>query len=156
MRRVGGSSRKLLGSLRMLPSSPKTQRNGFTSIELIIVILVLSMLSAMVIVKNPFSVRDYSSIASDQLIANIRLTQLNAMGMKRVQSITFFVDSSDYGVYDLSGVRKKLPGDITVSPSSTITNPLTFNSLGEPSSSGIIYLSGGRNVTVHPSTGKVE
>jgi len=83
---------------------------------------------------------DYSAIAADQLIANIRLAQLIAMGMKKVQSITFFVNTTDYGIYDLAGTRKKLPGNVAITGSSTISNPLTFNSLGTPSTSGRIYL----------------
>jgi prepilin-type N-terminal cleavage/methylation domain-containing protein len=129
---------------------------GFTAIELVVVIVTLSILAAAVIVKNPFAISDYSTIAADQLRANIRLVQLNAMGMKKPQSISFFVDASDYGVYDMAGVRKKLPGNVAVSGSSTVANPLTFNSLGVPSTSGTIYLSGGERITVHPSTGTLE
>ncbi|MBP1748427.1 MAG: hypothetical protein H6Q52_966 [Deltaproteobacteria bacterium] len=126
---------------------------GFTSIELIIVIMIMSILIASVIVKNPFTIQDYSGIAKDQLIAHIRFAQLKAMGMKSQQIITFIVGSS---VYNVAGIQKTLPGNTAVvSVSTTISNQLAFNSLGEPTSNGVITLSGGETVTV-TSTGKAE
>ena len=125
---------------------------GFTSIELIIVILVLSVLTASIIIRNPFAVQDYSSIAADQLIADIRYLQLSAMGKRDSQSITFFLNSGEYSV---AGTQKRLPGNIRVE-SITTANPLSFNSLGEPTTGGEIRLSGNREITVYPSTGKVE
>jgi len=159
IRRAAGSSEKLLNFLRTLLRCFKRcppSNKGFTAIELIAVIVVLGMLAISVIVKNPFAIDDYSAIAADQLIANIRLAQLNAMGMKKAQSVTFFVNSADYGIYDLAGTRKKLPGNVAITGSSTISNPLIFDSLGTPSTSGRIYLSGGDYITVHPLTGNVE
>lgn len=147
MKRVGGSSKKLPGF------ASKTR--GFTSIELIIVILVLSVLSASIIIKNPFAISDYSSIAADQLIADIQYVQMRAMGLRSSQTIALRINASDYGIYSVTGVQKKLPGDIRVT-STSFTGPLTFNSIGEPDRSGTIGLSGGRTITVNASTGKAE
>lgn len=122
---------------------------GFTSIELIIVIAILSILTASIIVKNPFSMQDYSSIAAYQLIADIQYAQLRAMGTRSDQTITFY---NNYAGYDVAGVRKYLPGNTQVI-SINFTNPLTFNSLGEPSSYGTISLSGGWAITVQQFTG---
>jgi prepilin-type N-terminal cleavage/methylation domain-containing protein len=135
---------------------------GFTAIELIIVIVVLSILTISMIVKNPFSIKDYSSIAADQLIADIQYVQMRAMGTRNTQAITFRINATDYGIYNVAGSQKKLPGDIAVTYTN-FTGSLTFNSLGEPggSSNGNIYLSGGKaaggqTVTVYTSTGKAE
>ncbi len=128
---------------------------GFTALELVIVIVILSLLTASIIVKNPFSIQDYSSIAADQLIADIRYVQIRAMGMRSTQAIAFRIDASDYGKYDVAGTPKKLPGNLAVTNTS-VSNPLAFNSLGEPASTYIIRLSGGREITVYPFTGKAE
>ncbi len=126
---------------------------GFTSIELIIVIIILSILGATVIYKQPFTTGDYSIIASDQLIADIRFLQLKAMGSRQSLTFTFTADSP---VYTIAGVQKRLPKDISFLATSTVTSPLTFNSLGVPSSDGVIRLSGGKEISVHAETGKVE
>jgi hypothetical protein len=94
------------------------------------------------------------------LIADIQYAQIRAMGARNTQTVTFFVDSGDYGKYNVAGAQKKLPGDITIT-STSLTNPLTFNSLGEPGSNGTIDLAGGKaiggqTVRVYTSTGKAE
>lgn len=129
------------------------QASGFTSVELIIVIIVLSILGAAVLYRQPFTTAGYSNIASDQLIADIRFLQLKAMGSRQSLELTFTAGSS---VYTIAGVQKRLPKDIVFLATSTVTSPLAFNSLGVPSSSGLIRLSGGKDITVYPSTGKLE
>lgn len=140
--------------------SARSRGKGFTSLELIIVILVLSVLSASIIIKNPFSISDYSSIAASQLIADIQYVQMRAMGTRSPQNIALLINASDYGIYSVAGVQKKLPGNVTVTNTS-FTSPLTFNSIGEPLTDGTIDLSGGRTaggqtITVWASTGKAE
>lgn len=132
-------------------SSLRKSPKGFTSIELIIVILVLSILTASIIIRNPFAIEDYSSIAADQLIADIRYLQLSAMGKRSSQDIEFFSGS---GKYSVAGTQKRLPGNIVVSD--TTVNKLSFNSLGEPTTGGEIWLSEIRKITVYAVTGKVE
>jgi type II secretory pathway pseudopilin PulG len=136
---------------------------GFTSIELIIVILCLSVLSAMVIVKNPFSISDYSTIASDQLIADIRLVQLKATGTKRSQNIYFDLGKSTYDLREGTTVieRKRLPKDVLIKMAIfSGSNILTFNTLGEPLSNGTITLGNNSDayvtITVSPITGTVS
>lgn len=142
--------------------SARSRGKGFTSLELIIVILVLSVLSASIIIKNPFSISDYSSIAASQLIADIQYVQMRAMGTRSPQNIALRINASDYGIYSVAGVQKKLPGNVTVTNTS-FTSPLTFNSIGEPEPDrdGTIDLSGGRTaggqtITVCASTGKAK
>ncbi|MDD4197666.1 MAG: GspH/FimT family protein [Syntrophorhabdaceae bacterium] len=155
MKRIGGSSEKLLNFLRTSPR-PK----GFTSIELIVVIIVLSLLSASIIIKNPFTISDYSSIAADQLIADIQYVQMRAMGIRKPQTIELRIDASDYGIYSVAGARKTLPGNIKVTNTS-FTGPIKFDSIGEPDRDGTIDLSGGKTaggqtIRVQPSTGKAN
>lgn len=137
----------------------QTGGKGFTSIELVVVIVVLSLLSASIIIKNPFAISDYSSIAADQLIADVQYVQMRAMGMRVSQSIQLRVDAGDYGVYNVAGARKTLPGNVKVTGTTGFAGSITFNSIGEPDNSGTIDLSGGKTaggqtIRVYASTGK--
>ncbi len=138
----------------------RRSEKGFTSIELIVVILVLSLLTASIIIRNPFTTSDYSSIAASQLIADIQYVQMRAMGIRSAQAISLRINASDYGIYSAAGVQKKLPGNITVTNTS-FAGPLTFNSIGEPDRDGTIDLSGGKTaggqtIRVYASTGTAE
>jgi len=131
-------------------------QKGFTSVELIIVMLVLGMLTASFVIKNPFTTSDYGAIAADQLMADIQYVKIRAMGLGTSQSISFRVDASDYGLYDIPGERKKLPGKTTVA-STTFGNTLSFNSLGEPNigtTNRSITLSAGSPITITAITGR--
>lgn len=142
-------------------------RKGFTSIEIIIVLLCLSILTAMVIVKNPFTMGDYGLIASEQLAADIRVTQLKATGTKVPQNIRFNLNTSTYELREGTTVieTKKLPEVnrketlIKTASFGVTSNVLTFNTLGEPSSGGTITVGDASGeytrVTVYAITGRV-
>jgi len=163
MKRVGGFSRKLLNFLRMFASRTR----GFTSIELVIVILVLGVLTASIIIRNPFSISDYSSIAADQLIADIQYVQMRAMGIGSRQRIILQNNSSDYCICHVpactyatcgsTGEKKTLPGGVVVSSLPSFGTTIIFDTLGEPVyGSGTIRLSNTKNITIYAITGKVE
>jgi len=140
------------------PRTMSRFNKGFTAVELIIVMLVLSMLTASFVIKNPFTTSDYGAIAADQLMADIHYVKIRAMGLGTSQSISFRVDASDYGLYDIPGERKKLPGKITVA-STTFGNTLSFNSLGEPNigtTNRSITLSAGSPITITAITGSTQ
>jgi hypothetical protein len=107
---------------------------GFTAIELIVIIIAICILSASIIVRNPFGNQDYSSIAADQLIADIQYVQIRAMGTRRQQSIVFSVNESYYTIRDnITDVEQKnLPKDVKIRTTNFSSNILTFNTLGEP------------------------
>ena len=128
---------------------------GFTSLELVIVIVILGVLVGAIVMKNPFSVRDYSSIAAAQLVADIQYVQMRAMGARKAQTIAFRINASDYSIYSVAGEQKRLPGNVAITNTS-FTGPLTFNSIGEPDVSGTINLAGGQTVRIYASTGKAE
>jgi Tfp pilus assembly protein FimT len=141
----------LLSALR----SPK----GFTAIEAVIIVVILGILTVSAVVSYRLTNQDKATIAADQLIADIQYVQMRAMGIGTSQSISFRVDASDYGKYDIPGERKKLPGDITVTSTTLPSNILSFNTLGEPTfgtTNQTISLSGGQTITVYAITGKVE
>ncbi len=156
IRKRGKNSEKRMKE-RMAYAARRRER-GFTSIELVIVIVVMSLLSASIIIKNPFTIKDYSSIAADQLIADIQYVQMRAMGMRVSQSIKLRVDAGDYGIYTVAEARKTLPGNVKVTGTS-FGGSITFNSIGEPNYYGTIDLSGGKTaggqtIRVYASTGK--
>ncbi|MDD4197776.1 MAG: prepilin-type N-terminal cleavage/methylation domain-containing protein [Syntrophorhabdaceae bacterium] len=153
MKRVGGSSERLLNFLRMSPRLGWREK-GFTMIELIMVIAALSILAVSVGINFSQSGMK-TEVAADQLIADIQYVQLLSIGLGSPKSISFRVDASDYGKYDVQNERKRLSGDEAVT-GTEFGNTLTFNTLGEPSGSGRIWLSGGRSITVYAITGKVE
>jgi Tfp pilus assembly protein FimT len=106
---------------------------GFTSIELIVVIIALSILAGTAVVSFRFSDQDKSTIAADQLIADIQYVQMRAMGIGTSQSISFD-GSSRYNILDTLGApieQKTLPDGVTVN-NNNFNNRLKFNSLGEP------------------------
>ena len=108
--------------------------SGFTSVELVIVIVTLSILMGTAIVSFRFSDRDKSTIAADQLIADIQYVQMRAMGIGTSQSISFTNGNSVYSILNNAGTvveNKNLPDAVTVT-SNNFNNRLKFNSLGEP------------------------
>lgn len=130
------------------PRAMSRFNKGFTAMEFIIVMMVLSMLTASFVIKNPFGIQDYSPIAADQLIADIRYVQIRAMGMGSQQNITLTSNS-----YTVAGEQKNLPGGIATSG----TTAFTFNLLGEPivGGDGVIIVGGSQYIKVFSITGYV-
>lgn len=133
---------------------------GFTSVELVVVIVVMGLLVGAIMVKNPFSVSDYSYLAATQLVADIQYVQMRAMGIRKAQTIEFQINTNGYGIYsdNVAVAQKNLPGNITITNTS-FTGALTFNSIGEPDKNGTIDLSGGKaaggqTIIVYSATGK--
>jgi len=110
---------------------------GFTSVELVIVIVCLAILTGTAVVSFRLNDEDKSTIAADQLIADIQYVQMRAMGIGSSQGIEFRYDSGDYSAYRILNTdgsvveSKKLADDVTVD-SNNFSNVLKFNSLGEP------------------------
>ncbi len=110
---------------------------GFTSVELVIVIVCLAILAGTAVVSFRLNDEDKSTIAADQLIADIQYVQMRAMGIGSTQGIEFRYDSGDYSAYRILNTdgtvveSKKLADNVTVD-SNNFSNVLKFNSLGEP------------------------
>ena len=114
--------------------------SGFTSVELIIVIVALAILAGTAVVSFRLSDQDKSTIAADQLIADIQYVQMRAMGIGSSQSIQFRYDASNssaYRILDNAGNpvedKTNLPDDVIVRNANfNSSNILKFNTLGEP------------------------
>ena len=139
---------------------------GFTSIELIIVIVVLGILAGTAVVSFRLTDQDKSTIAADQLIADIQYVQMRAMGIGSQQNILFSTNASSYNIREGANVieQKSLPDNVIIRSTNLSGNVLTFNTLGEPTfgSSGNASINIGKGtspdttITVLAITGKVQ
>jgi Tfp pilus assembly protein FimT len=143
--------------------SPK----GFTSVELIVVIVTLAILVGTAVVSFRISDQDKSTIAADQLIADIQYVQMRAMGIGSQQNMLFSTGTSSYSMREGTNIieQKNLPDDVIIRNANfNGSNILTFNTLGEPtfssSANGAVDLGKGSSpnttITVLAITGKVQ
>jgi type II secretory pathway pseudopilin PulG len=167
-RKIENLFKSLLGrNLNPYASYLKRSSSGFTSVELVVVILCLAILAGTAIVSFRLTDEDKSTIAADQLIADIQYVQMRAMGIGTSQSI-FFDGTSAYRILDNVGAsveQKSLPDGVTIN-SNNFNSRLKFNSLGEPfydSSSNCAGATGGNcsitlrdgvTIVVYAVTGK--
>lgn len=135
--------------------NPKKLR-GFTLIEAIVLIVILSILLTIGSVRMPstdlFKTQSFSSI----LLSDLRLTQ--ALSMSQNQRYRLVVTASSYQIQDENGVAIlhpetnnsaiTYPTGVSISPSTT----LVFDSLGKPYNNSGTALSSTLNFTIS-STG---
>ena len=154
----------------------KRLSRGFTIIELVIVMVILSVLAAMATMRNPGDGISVSARA-EQLAGDIRYTQ--SLAMNRGQRFRINVTTSSYQITDASGVAQSHPSTgltTAVSFGSAVLsnfNPplnnsyIAFDSLGVPYTDPTTTLAalatltltaGGEaiNVRVVPQTGRVQ
>jgi len=129
-------------------------QNGFTTIELIMVIIIIGVIA--VIATPKFTSMSVVSIggAADMIQADIRYTQELAMTVYEAKSVTF---TSGAGSYTVDSETQELPSGVTISNNFIVT----FNSLGEPIAGGgdsVSISAGGENGTIGVTeyTGKVS
>ena len=127
---------------------------GFTLVELIMVVVLISILAVSVVPKfldtSAFSLAGGAAMAA----ADIRYSQELAMGTHSAKTIVFTTSNTYYTV-DSRNVN--LPSKVTISSGATFT----FNSLGEPTAGGgsSVTLSAGaeaKTITVSSYTGRVS
>lgn len=155
----------------------KQNNTGFTIIELVIVIVLITILATIAVARWPGTRINLNAVAQ-QLADDIRYTQTLAMSRAGEYRLNLF--SSSYSITTGGGAAVNNPvtgaASVTISSGITITLPptnlpnslITFNSLGTPytdtsgttalSSAAVITLSSGGNsttVTIQPQTGRV-
>jgi prepilin-type N-terminal cleavage/methylation domain-containing protein len=144
-----------------LPHGERVWVRGMTLIEVILVMLIIGILSAVLIPKFDFATSSRTSVdgAANMIASDIRYAQEFAMANRVSKSVVFTSGSSVYTFnptnnFDPSG---RLPSGVTISNNFMIT----FNSLGEPivGGSGYVAVSGGgqtKTISVLNYTGKVN
>jgi len=137
------------------------QSQGFTLIEVILVMVIIGILAATVVPRIDFTISTTASVdgAAYIVASDIRYAQEFAMANRVSKSVIFTSGSSVYtfsptSTLDSSG---QLPSGATIGTTITIT----FNSLGEPTAGGggSLTVSGGgasKTITVVNYTGKVN
>jgi hypothetical protein len=168
-RKIENLFKSLLGrDLNPYASYLKRSSAGFTSIELIVVVLCLAILAGTAVVSFRLSDEDKSTIAADQLIADIQYVQMRAMGIGKPgnqQNILFAPGMSSYSICEGASVveRKNLPDGVAIQNTTFPGHTLVFNNLGEPTfgtSDGYVYLGKGgstfRTLQVFAVTGKTQ
>jgi len=135
-------------------------KDGFTLIELIMVIVIIGILAWVAITK--YSARSDISLetAADMIKSDIRSVQALAMSQHASKTLTF--NSSTEYVFPAAGGGTKTRNLTNIFDGNiSLTYPagnITFNSLGEPTAAqdDPITINGTRTLTVLQYTGKVE
>ena len=146
---------------RILKSEFRNSK-GITLIELLAVLVIIGILSAVVIPRlNLTGTTSRASVdgAAYIIASDIRYTQEFAMANRVSKSVTFTTGSSVYTFSPASNLDPsgRLPSGVT-----TVNNfTITFNSLGEPTTGGggSVTVSDGiqtKTITVVNYTGKVN
>jgi len=142
-------------------SAFRIPQSGMTLIEVIMIMAIIGILSAIVVPKFDFATSSKASVdgAAYMIASDIRYAQECAMADRVSKGVIFTSGSSVYtfsptGNFDPSG---QLPSGVTINNNFTIT----FNSLGEPTTGGggSVTVSGGgqsKTISVVNYTGKVN
>ena len=130
-------------------------QNGFTTIELIMVIIIIGVIAATAVPK--FTSMSVVSVggAAEMIQADIRYAQELAMAVYEAKSVTFASGKGSYTTVDLE--TRELPSRVTIGNNFTVT----FNPLGEPTAGGggsVTVSAGGETGTIRVTnyTGKVS
>jgi prepilin-type N-terminal cleavage/methylation domain-containing protein len=138
----------------------KTQ-SGITLIEVILVMVIIGILSAVAIPRFDLTVFSRASVegAASMIASDIRYAQEFAMSNRVSKTLTFTSGASSYAFSPMNGLDPsgQLPSGATINSSLT----LTFNSLGEPTAGGggsVTVISGTQTKTINVVnyTGKVN
>lgn len=132
----------------------KLGEKGFTMVEIIAVLVLLGVISALLVFRSSSSQADESSSA-DKLKVHLRYAQMRAMNSDVVWGIQFTGGSYSL-IRDLAGTpaAERIPGEITSSVAfpSAVTGTTQFDTWGRPSGLNTIGI-GSITITITPDTG---
>jgi len=145
------------------------QQNGFTLIELIMVIVLVGVL-AVFAAPRLFNATDfYARGFHDETLAFLRYAQKAAIAQRRTVCVSFTINSATLKVDNdssagceasLAGPRGETPGGITARSGvsySTLPSAVSFDALGRASTGQSIAVQGvGHSITIEAATGYVH
>lgn len=131
---------------------------GFTLLELIAVIVIVSVMSIFIMISYPSNASFSLFSLTNQLKRDIRYTQTLAMSLNANYTITTSVNNYIISPNPPAGaVSVTLPAGVTLS-----VNSITFDSMGNPSNAAVETITitatggGSSSFTVAPETGFVH
>lgn len=133
----------------------KRYNQGFTLIELIAVIILVSIIAVYATMRTPSPAAYTLSAVSEQLRRDVRLTQTLAISLNSTYTLT--VVSGGYSISPTpptGAVVVTMPEGVTLSPAT-----IAFSSMGVPSAAASITVTGGGasiTITVAVETGFVH
>jgi prepilin-type N-terminal cleavage/methylation domain-containing protein len=154
----------------ILHSKNCSNSSGFSMIELIIVVMLIGIFTAMALTRTDTGLTTIrEQIAIDQITNDIDLARSMAFARNEAITIIFDINQESYGVYNGLGIIKDFPNSnsdgIISLDNSYLRNldikevsfggsaSLQFQPLGDPVSGGTIELNT-KIITVEPITGK--
>ncbi|MBF0589346.1 MAG: type II secretion system protein [Magnetococcales bacterium] len=133
---------------KLLHDAKTRPMSGFTTVELVMVIVMVGILSVSVLYKSPNATIALSN-ASDVLLVNYRRTQLLAMRNGGNYKLVFLSPTS-YQIQDSSGTPEDDVvdlGTITLSTSPTMSD-ISFTVMGVPDNVGTLTLTDANSDTI--------
>jgi prepilin-type N-terminal cleavage/methylation domain-containing protein len=124
----------------------KQHNQGFTLIELITVLILISVIAAYATMRTPSSATYNLTSVAEQLRRDIRLTQTLATSLNTTYTITLLADSYSISPTPPTGaVAVTMPSGVTLTPTT-----LSFNSMGAPSGAASITVTatGAPSITI--------
>ena len=149
----------------------KTKRNGFTLIEIIVVIVIISI-AALLVIPMMSSAGDIQvRAAADMIAADLEYAKSMAVSRQKTYRVIFDTAAESYRLADATGITITHPvnagklyavnfkndsrvSQVNIYSVSFAGSQVVFDYLGSPSSGGVVTLKGGgRTVTVSVEAG---
>ena len=146
----------------MAHNSPQLKNHGFTILEVLLVLVLISIFAAIAVARQPNT--NVTLIAQKAaLVSHIRYAQMRAMNNDTKWGISLDTNHSGYWLFENDpGEKRFLPGeervDVDLSPKgisisfSSTTDSFRFDDWGRPMS-GDSYLTTGMNINLMKSDG---
>jgi len=140
----------------------KNNFNGFTVLELLVIILVLSAIALIAVPNIKSSINNYKLSCFERIIiSEIRFAQKEASVNWRENRVYFSNTSRMVYVKQGTQITKSdsYPASVKLDYTNFTNNQIEFNEFGNPSKGGSIHISCGKTkhtITVLPVTGRVK
>ena len=141
--------------------SERKQRPGLTLVELLFVVLVLGIITAVSMFRPGFDFTSKSKvrIAAQRLVSDLRLTRRLAITNHENYKLTVYPDACEYKIFDASNTQARYTRELDSGITLTGDTDFIFASLGNASSGSSLSVAIGVNqydISVVSATGMVS